>query len=269
MRSSLRRAGVWSIAVALCACGPGGSSASGNKTGSVTVVSAVATVSGMTYAGTIFSASFNEAQSTDGTQCATRAAGPCQIRECTINADAGATNPARSAGTVSFMGAGESLSLQPSADGTYAGDAPRNEIFPAGTEVTVSAGGDAVPAFTTTVRVPARVEITAPMLSLATTTNISRAMPLATSWTGGTSGKVLVFLASASASRSATVSCTYDATAGSATIAADVLSALPVGSGSIAIGGVEQREVTAGGYTVTVSASGVALIGGAAPAMYQ
>lgn len=269
MRSLLRRAGVWSIAVTLSACGPGGTSASANKTGSVTVVSAVATVSGMTYAATIFSANFNEAQSTDGTQCTTRTSGPCQIRECSVSADAGTTSPSRSAGVVSFTGAGEMLSLQPSADGTYAGDAPRNEIFPAGTEVSVSAGGDAVPAFSTTVRVPARVEITAPMLSLATTTNINRATPLATSWTGGTSGKVLVFLASATSARSASVSCTYDASAGSATIAADVLAALPAGSGSIAIGGVEQREVTAGGYTVTVSASGVALIGGAAPAMYQ
>lgn len=274
LRSSLSALCLFTVA----ACGPSGPSNTPQRAGGVNIVSLSGMVAGMTIASTSVSAGFVEAPANAAPPCTTRTEGACTITQCnTASADAGApdpdagmVNPARSAGVITVSGGGQMVQLTPGADGTYPTDTQRMSVFAPGTELTVSAAGSAtgVAAFTGTVTMPGPITVTAPMISLTAPTAISRAQPLMVTWTGGTTGKVSVVMAS-NASGGASVSCTYDATAGSASVPATVLGALPMGDGTIAIGGSSSREQNAGGFTVTLTASSANLIGGAGRATFQ
>ncbi len=287
----MRSIPVRSCVTALClaavaACGPSGPSNGPQRAGSVNVTALSGMLAGMTFASTTVNAGFVEAPASAAQPCTTRTVGACTINECTTSSsdagapdpdagapapDAGMVNTARSAGVITVSGGGQMVQLTPGADGTYTSNMQRMTVFPAGTELTMSAVGDAmgVPAFTGTVTMPAAVMVTAPALSFTTATMISRSQALNATWTGGTAGKVSVLLAGNSGGRNVVVNCAFDATAGSGTVPVDVLAALPAGSGTIVIGGSSTRDVMAGGYKVSLAASSANIIGGAGAAMFE
>lgn len=266
---------------ALAACGPSNNPNNGpQKGGAVTIISLSGMVAGMSLSTTVANAGFGENASTSSVRCTQRTSGACTINECTTpSTDAGAApqdagtsdNGARSAGVITISGGGQMIQLMPGADNTYQSVNQRMEVFPAGTMLTVSAAGSAtgVPAFSGTLTMPAQVVVTAPMLSLTAPTMIPRTQALAAAWTGGTTGKVNVVLVSSAGGNSSTVSCAFDAAGGTGTVPADVMMALPAGSGTIAIAATDSRDQMAGDYKVTLTASGVGLIGGGGQAMFQ
>jgi hypothetical protein len=279
MRSIMLRSSITALClVAVAACGPSGPSNTPQRAGGVNIVALSGMIAGMTLASTSVSAGFVEAPAGAAAPCTTRTEGACTITQCmAASADAGAPDPdagmvnsARSAGVITVSGGGQMVQLTPMANGTYPTDTQRMSVFAPGTELTVSAAGDAmgVAAFTGTVTMPGPIMVTAPTISLTAPTTIARAQPLMVTWTGGTTGKVSVVMAS-NASGGASVSCTYDATAGSGTVPATALMALPMGDGTIAIGGSSTREQTAGGFNVTLTASSANLVGGAGRATFQ
>jgi hypothetical protein len=279
MRSTMLRSSLTALClVTVAACGPSGPSNTPQRAGGVNIVAFSGMVAGMTVSSTSVSAGFVEAPANVAPPCTTRTEGACTITQCNFTSadagapdpDAGVANTTRSAGVITVSGGGQMVQLTPGANGTYPTDTQRMSVFAPGTELTVSAAGDAmgVAAFTGTVTMPGPITVTAPMISLTAPTTIARAQPLMVTWTGGTTGKVSVVMAS-SASGGASISCSYDATAGSATVPATVLMALPMGDGSIAIGGSSTREQTAGGFNVTLTASSANLVGGAGRATFQ
>jgi hypothetical protein len=282
MRAVIVRASSLVVALAaLAACGPGNNPNNGpQKGGGVTIVSLSGMVAGMSLSTTIASGGFAENSSTSSVRCTQRTSGACTINECTTpGIDAGAepqdagtsNNGARSAGVITISGGGQMIQLMPREDNTYQSVNQRMEVFPAGTMLTVSAAGSAtgVPAFTGTLTMPAQVAVTAPMLSLTAPTMIPRTQALVAAWTGGTTGKVNVVLSSSAGGNSSTISCAFDAAGGTGTVPADVMMALPAGSGSIAIAATDSRDQMAGDYKVTLSASSIGLIGAGGQAMFQ
>jgi hypothetical protein len=229
---------------------------------------------GQSFAMTAVIGGFAENSETSGVRCTQRTSGPCTIDECTeSSSDAGTPSQdagmgegqARSAGVITISGAGQMIQLTPDANNSYRPVFEMRELFPAGTTVTVSAAGSAmgVPAFSGTLTMPAQVTVTSPMLSMnmSERTMISRTQPLATTWTGGTSGKVVVELRASAGARNVRVSCMFDAASGRGTVPADVMMALPAGEGSITIAAADSRDQMAGDYKVTLMAANLGLTG--------
>jgi hypothetical protein len=261
MMTTFHRAALLSIA--LLGCGPTEAPRAPTY-GAVRIASVAGTLNGAPRASTYVSALFID-DTARGASCTTRTVGPCVVRECAAS-DAGA--PAgrpvfRSAGRVTIAGGEQTLTFDPDGNATYpSGGSGTMELFAPGTVLTVTAAGDSagVPAWTGTVTMPARVNVTAPAVS-GGTLSIRRAEPLAIAWTGDTTGAISVDLLSLASAGSdpPSVQCRFDAASGRATIAVEVLRALPAGSAALSFSADTSRPVRAGAYDITLSASAAVL----------
>ncbi len=245
----------------LCACGPGDGPRALSSTGGVRIATASGQVAGMERTATYVSAMFTDLTESP-TQCTARTVAGCTVTTCgpaTRDSGAGSARPpTRSAGRITMSGAGHTLDFAPNADGTYVpGGSGTMELFPAGTALAVSAAGDpaGIAAWTATVTMPARVTLTAPIVTVGTRLTIVRTQPFFLTWTGGSAGRMTVQFATAAGGSSVGAQCGFNVTAGRGTVSADVLSALAPGGGTILLGVEDSRELTVGAYSVTLSAA--------------
>ncbi len=188
--------------------------------------------------------------------CSRRVDGPCTVVLC--GTGAGASTTFQSAGTLTVRAAaldGGVVTLEPSAGATYQlitaalWRAPNQPL-------TITAAGAQVPAFSLTLPSPSTITVNSPTCTVNAPCTVSRSAPFTVSWSGGTTGSVVIDLFSQQGTApSADVSCTFSASAGSATIPASTMRQLISGSGSIRVWATSTATQTVADYAVTVSAS--------------
>ena len=155
-----------------------------------------------------------------------------------------------SGGTVSVTGLSQAITLTPKADNTYEPFSQMQPLFTGGEMITVSGTGAVAPAFSISVTAPSRAAITSPAKPpMNTSLMISRAQDFSVTWTGGGAGKLYVYFAGPSASGTS-LSCGYEADAGSATVPAAALAALPPGMGSFGASRLFYKSVDIGDWRI-------------------
>jgi len=206
-------------------------------------------------------ASFQKIES-DSLHCQTSTVGPCHVLICPdspLDTDGGATPV--SAGTITIAGGSAPLTLNlSSVSGVYQSSAT-NVTFTAGATATVSATGGDVPAFDgKTTKVPGDITVTDSYDTIDFTKDAVM------KWSGGTDGKVAVNIVVADTS-TATISCQFDATAGTGTIPKDAFKNVPscADSGNALctyeVVPVSSATFTAGEYGITFEAHGDGQVG--------
>jgi hypothetical protein len=197
--------------------------------------------------------------------------GACVTTSCPGAGDAGASDAAvpmaPNAGTLTVTGGpvfgATGFPLSPANDGTYLYASP-HAIFATGDTLGVAGAGATVPAFSTeTVVAPAPIKLTAP--TPPTTASGKMTIPttadLTVSWTGGTTGAKMYFTVNAvftASSGGASVTCSWDAAAGTGTVPQANLTPLTAGNAEGADATWNQAAQTmfsAGTWPVTLSAS--------------
>ncbi|MEO6951929.1 MAG: hypothetical protein ABI321_08955 [Polyangia bacterium] len=187
--------------------------------------------------------------------CTFSTVGACSVVLCTGTPSGGGPAPVpESAGTLTVTG-DKTYAVVPTAMFDYSLDDTVAGWAPGGT-ITVSAAGSTVPAFLTTVTAPAVVKIGAPTLSTSGAAPVfSRSSNLGLAWTGGTGAQLSMSLFNAAGTASLT--CTFDAGTGSASIPSSALSMLPASTGYSFYGSTASdaanATVTVKDWTVSVS----------------
>ena len=196
--------------------------------------------------------------------CTTTTTGACSVIACNLAStqDAGVVSYPN-AGTVTFTTpAPTTFTLSPTgANGAYNVPTTQTQIWTAGDTVTASATGGDVPAFSgKTVTAPSDVTVTAPVFDTSARTTLSRASDLSVAWSGGSVGNVQIMVSTSQVGvHSVSATCTFAATAGSATIPAAVMGQLDKADGTSIYGSIvvaPQNDVPfkAGDWDVTLRA---------------
>jgi hypothetical protein len=220
----------------------------------------VMTIAGTEYASYSFSAAFTHGTYDPGSStCDFRDDGPCRITDCTTEPTDGGTPAyeAASAGTVSLAGANKPLTLVPDASGSYAVVSGQEKLWSGGAALAISAAGDEVPAFQATLYGAVPALLTSPALPPAgTPVTLSTKTPLSIAWTGAGGGKMMAMLTrsvTSGTTRTVMVSCSFEASAGSGTVPASAMAAIPPGpDGTFQVLGGDAKEIDASGWTVNV-----------------
>ncbi len=128
-------------------------------------------------------------------------------------------------GTKVVPGSGGSYQAELSANGTYYASGATTVAFP---------GGADIPAFNTTITPPAFPTMTSPKADASSPTAVTKANGLTVTWTGGSANVYVEIDGSSSTdqtgSAGASFSCTVPSTAGTFTIPASVMLAMPSGN---------------------------------------
>jgi hypothetical protein len=194
----------------------------------------------------LIDASFTDG-STSETSCITTA-GHCQSIDYNCVGKLAVVNPAPvSAGVVTVMGNGMSLTLTPDNEGSYNSQSEAGTPFPPDTMVMVSAAGAAVPAFSGSVTMPS------PAAFADLGDMVPRNQDLTVNWTGGSAGStVRLSLTTQMTSDTLEIDCGYDGSEQSDVVPSQLLSLLPSGAqvrwGGV---GVDVNVPAANGITVT------------------
>lgn len=246
---------VWLVGLLVACSGGGGDDAGGDDAGSngppppnngyVAITSTSAMSGTMPIVFGTASASFYVNQAT-GT-CTEQVFGACTTFTCPATVP---TPIYASAGTISVTGLSQAITLTPQADKTYMPFSQMQPLFTGGEMITVSGTGAEAPAFSIGVTAPSRASITSPAPPPTNgSLTINRAQDFSVMWTGGGAGKLYVYFAGPSGS-GASVSCGYDASAGSATVPAAALSVLPPGMGSFGASRLFYKSVDIGDWRI-------------------
>jgi hypothetical protein len=190
---------------------------------------------------------------------ATCAAPPASDAGPDAAADGGAAVVAKNPGRLEVTGGvfGSGFAIDPDNGGTYLYASPRT-IFSPGDTLGVAALGGELPAFPAQkVVAPPILDLTAPAASGGKIT-IATAQPLTVSWTGGKAGDETVVTATAyfTSGGLASMTCSWDASAGTATVPSAALR--PLASQNALTSGLfwyqlAQKKFTAGTVAVTLS----------------
>ncbi|HTL35583.1 MAG TPA: hypothetical protein VL326_20785 [Kofleriaceae bacterium] len=215
--------------LALAACAGDDDSGGGNgppppNTGFVAISSYRATQSSTPIVGGGASASFT--MNTNVNACTDTMVAGCDVYVC----QAPGPTTYVSGGTVTITGLTQAVTMMPASDKMYAPVSSQQALYTGGETITVNATGADAPAFTLSLTAPARASITAPAKPSSGGLTIDRAHDFAVSWTGG-GGKVYLYISGPSGTNS-TISCGFDASAGTGTIPAAALMMVPAGTGS-------------------------------------
>ncbi len=216
----------------------------------------------------VVSASFSISNAID--RCTVTVAGACTIRRCVDGSDGGTVSVhTAEAGMLTITGtlldAGLALVNRGGFDGYSA--AYLDPLWAGGETLTASGTGGDVPAFSgQSVVAPSAISVSAPVCPNDQCGSLSRAVPLAVTWSGGASGTVLVTLAAGTSTPRASVSieCGYPASAGSAMVPAAVISEMqPYLSGSVTVENTATKSFTAGEFAITFTARAAGVSGSA------
>lgn len=245
----------------------GGTTGGSAKTGTVSLSQ---TIVGTTFVQYNASASF--LSSTGGTTgggggtstCDTASEGGCVVTTCdkaTTTADAGTGGDA---GSLVGVSAGDitvealktiTLSFD-SANGAYTPQSAQEKLFDTGGQIHISAVGADVPAFDDTIAAPPALTFTAPVAPAAgakLAVDTTKAFDF--TWTGGAAGTLDVIMGFQSSTQTSSVICQFDASTGNASVPATLMAKVVKGDGSIITQTLTHEALTAGDYTVNLSAS--------------
>lgn len=241
----------------------GGDDADGGET--VTKEGLVTLTQSLTVANTTWNvsgtASFTRTTTSGDTSdtCSTTSMNGCTLQDCSLDGDGGSSESTQvSAGDeVTASSDGGSVTMSPTGDpGTYSGNATATRLWDGSQTVTIEAPGDAdgVPSFTGELTPASEVTLTTPDAGSSVTVDTGSAWPVEWETSNVTTGSVLVSLTASNQSRSTTIRCDWDATAGSNEVPADLLADMTKTEGTYQIYGGATTDVTAGDYEIDLSA---------------
>lgn len=170
--------------------------------------------------------------------------GDCAVARCDFT-DPPPTTTFASAGDITVTGGIEPVTMKPSVDKTYDYASGTQQLFQGGEQLQFSAAGDDIPAFTATITAPPTLELQQPS---STPVSLQKTGDFVAAWTPVSDAVVEIeFSLQPSATEIVNVRCSFDASAGTGTIPASIVSELPSGtSGDMNIALVRSPSVAPG-----------------------
>ncbi len=271
------RSVVLGFALAAVACGSGSSSGSGadgggallpdggrapagteatGPLGSVSVFQSTSSGGGSTEYEISVAASFTDgATIEDANDCASRTEAGCKISICAKTDGGLPPQSHRSAGNIIVSGIAAPAQLSPKSDKsyeTYTATSTGTPYLPPGATIVFSASGADVPAFRHEVVAGGALTVTTPSFNLMMTTLPKGDVPIA--WSGAAASDTVQVMLQANAtsdgSKNAIVTCDFHGSSGA--VPKSVMDVL-AGTGSILIGTLNRKEVSAGAYRVSLN----------------
>lgn len=200
-----------------------------------------------TGSGLAISASFSNW--TSFPQCVERQTGLCRTRTC----QGRGASSSQSAGTLTATVHGRAVTLTRDAMGRYSGRLATTLV--AGDVVQLTASGDAVPAFTTSVDVLPASDFTSPVCGLfVPCAGIARTTPPTFQWRPIAGATVTVTTIWEDFRGAQMATCEWPSTSGSGTIEPTVWASIPPEETFVLLGSIDAtKTVTAGEYVLTVT----------------
>ncbi|HZS40275.1 MAG TPA: hypothetical protein VFF06_25765 [Polyangia bacterium] len=169
------------------------------------------------------------------TTCSTQRTGSCIETMCTNSVDGGQSSAA-SAGTITIVSAAPIVALT-YASGKYSSFVGMPSPWHGGDSLTISAAGDTVPSFSTTLLAPGPIVLRSPVVQHSVNTDTvtaTRGEDLALSWTSGIAGYIVFSYGSSTAlaPNAPSFSCSFPARDGTGVIPAAVVDNMSRVSGS-------------------------------------
>jgi hypothetical protein len=199
--------------------------------------------------------------------CTTKEEGDCALYDCVPTGLMPPPPQYLDAGALAIEGALRPIALQPQPGAQYTSESSSTAALFAGGETltaTIAGAGD-IPAHEATLIAPSAVVVSSPDLDEPVT--IDRNGPLALAWSGGGAGRVRVvvavtFLEGSDVKRTANLTCSFPASAGSGSVPASLLGAMPATTptdyGSISVDVTSEVRVVAGDYVTGFYATAMA-----------
>jgi hypothetical protein len=194
---------------------------------------------------------------TDSDECHRSEHGTCTILDCSY-ASAGLKPVLLDAGTVTITGGTSPISLTSDAKGAYSEYEADTRLFTGGELLVADVGGKgSIPGHKLSLTAPSQVTVPEPPLEGYL---VDRSAPFTQTWVGGGAGRAVVRVVSyeidadGESKGEVHVACSFEASAGTGTIAPEMLALLPAGGGFINVEVVAEDTVAAGNHTVTFSA---------------
>jgi hypothetical protein len=211
-------------------------------------------------------ASFTHVTSPDGTT-KSKTVGPCLVE--IIGDGPAAKETDLSAGIVHITGGSPPIDLTPKSDNTYGPSTGATSLYGGGESLVVTADGKDVPAFTTSLTAPGKITLAAPVITAGALT-VKRSTGVSATFSGTSSGVVVLYFSATSASNAFAATCTFDASAGSGAVPAAAFADFPAGPGTFDFYVKQSAVVMPAGWEVHFTASkavvdpaGIALAGDA------
>lgn len=188
-----------------------------------------------------------------GSNCTLTTDGRCIIQACKPDGG-GSTHRFQSAGTIAITGGSVPATLSWSVDAGYYQGFFNGGYFFTGSQLTITAAGDSVSAFSASVMPPSPMVVALPPVSSGAKRQVNRTQPLSVTWTGASAGSVVISLQT-NLPYTAYVICTVPASDGNATIVPSVLAHLTPGEGFLMVSQQSTTEVQAGDWPISVVAA--------------
>ena len=196
-------------------------------------------------------ASFRRITRPDGTTTS-KTVGPCLVE--TIGDGLAEQSTDLSAGGVHIEGGAKTIDLTPKTDLTYAVVSGNTSLWTGGETLTARGDGKDVPVFTTSLKAPPKITLSAPAAPAGALT-VTRSAGLSATFTAGASGTVVLYFDQATGSQAFAITCTFDAKAGTAQIPAAAFAVFPAGTGTFNFYTKEASIVRPAGWEVHFTAS--------------
>ena len=180
--------------------------------------------------------------------------GPCLVEKIGSGSTPDETD--LSAGTIHITGGTKNVDLVPNAKKTYDAVTGTVALWSGGETLTVAGEGKDVPAFTTSLVAPSKLTITAPALpSPASNLSVARSAPFSATWTGASSGVVVLYFDAATGANAFSATCTFKASDGKAEVPAAAFAEFPAIDGTFNFYVKEAAIASPPGWTIRFTVS--------------
>ncbi len=161
-----------------------------------------------------------------------------------------------SAGVIHITGGTKSIDLVPTAKKTYDPVSGSVVLWNGGEMLTVKGEGKDVPAFTTSLVAPSKLTMTAPALpSSSANLSVTRSAPFSATWSGTSSGLVVLYFDVATGSNAFSATCTFKASDGKAEVPAAAFADFPAIDGTFNFYVKEAAVASPPGWTIRFTVS--------------
>lgn len=183
----------------------------------------------------------------------TKTIGPCVVE--TVGDGNSADEETLSAGAVHFAGGAKAIDLSPKSDGTYAPSTGSTPLWTGGETLTARGDGKGdIPPFTIPLTAPSRITLASPTPSGGAFA-ITRSAGFSATFTGSSSGVVVLSFGATTATSAHIATCTFDVASGSATVPPAALAGFPAADGEFDFFVKQSEKARVNGWEVRFTAT--------------